>query len=229
MKKILVLLVVMCCAGMALGDVVPNSQYDGWRGWNNHAPGNTWMDSWGNTGDWGGTLCDAAVAEFDRAAIQTAISNVGGAPYAAYLHIQVNSDNLAALGVARPIAGVFSLPNFPWGSATGTGTGFEVNVKANADGNNMHDETLPWSYSAVPGGYDLKIDVGQAMVDWYFAHPNANGFFISNANPDGSVNPGQRLDTYAGGSTFTLEIVPEPATMLLLGLGGLGVLIRRKR
>ena len=236
MKKALVLLTVVCWAGTAWGDVVPNLQYDGWRGWNNHDASYTWMDSWGNHDDWGSsTYCDAAVAQFDRPSILTAINNVtgGSGPYDAYLHIAVtqDADNLAALGIARPVAGVFAIDNFPWGSATGTGTNFEVNVVANANGSNMHDDTFAWSYDTLSDRYLLNLNVGQAMVDFYLNHTAADGFFISNANPDGTYNPGQRLDTLwgQGSATFTLEIVPEPATLLLLGLGGLGVLVRRKR
>ncbi|MBN1555046.1 MAG: PEP-CTERM sorting domain-containing protein [Phycisphaerae bacterium] len=35
--------------------------------------------------------------------------------------------------------------------------------------------------------------------------------------------------TTAGSTAFSLEVLPEPATMSLLALGGLGVLLRRKR
>jgi len=32
-----------------------------------------------------------------------------------------------------------------------------------------------------------------------------------------------------GGTWSNVTVVPEPATMVLLGIGGIGVLIRRKR
>jgi len=231
MKKALALLAVLCLAGTAWGDVVPNIQYDGWRGWNNHDAGASWMDSWGNHDDWGSaTMCDAAVAEFDRAAIQTAINNVGGGAYDAYLHIAVDLSYTANLAIARPVAGVFAIDNFPWGSATCSGTAFEVNVTGNANGNNMVDDTHAWSYDTLSDRYMLNLHVGQAMVDFYLAHTDADGMFISNANPNGSdLNERIAPPWGQGQPTFTLEIIPEPATLLLLGLGGLGALIRRKR
>ena len=60
------------------------------------------------------------------------------------------------------------------------------------------------------------------LTDFRWTHPSVDGLDL--VNP-GSPSPGSGMD-YVG--TFTLEVVPEPSTTLLLGMGLVGMGARRR-
>jgi hypothetical protein len=92
---------------------------------------------------------------------------------------------------------------------------------------------------SVDTAYDIKLDVTDGNADCYFRDHGATEWTSVGSLTDEAIvladfnriKVSNRGDDYTGGRTDTilLTAVPEPATMSLLAMGGLGVLLRRKR
>jgi len=78
-----------------------------------------------------------------------------------------------------------------------------------------------------------SLTTGYASVDRTLGGPGTNAVYGGAAFSDGRwINAGDNSRSPAFhfyGLSEKLEVVPEPATLALLGLGGLGLLVRRKR
>ncbi len=87
------------------------------------------------------------------------------------------------------------------------------------------DEPTPWTVCSSPGGlktttvsYDYPMPQGGVLPTGWGDHR-----IILRGDGSGDVLPARTvwIDNY--------QVTPEPATMVLLGLGGLGMLLRRRR
>ncbi|HAU37380.1 MAG TPA: hypothetical protein DCX07_06635 [Phycisphaerales bacterium] len=80
--------------------------------------------------------------------------------------------------------------------------------------------------------YDVNVATG-AISNVTFAGNPVSGFSSSAFKTAATENAGLVSSGvssgYNGADNFTVLLIPEPATMALLGLGGLGVLIRKNR
>lgn len=258
MRVLVSAIVVLACASVSMAVIVTPTQTGGWRGWNN-ATSTGWLDSWSNHDDWGtGTFCDANVAEFSRADIQAAIAGVGGGVYDAWLTVRVQGATgttsygttpeqvTQALTTGHPVGGVFDIPQVPgalFSEILGTGGGYNFEVDTTASANSMFTDLNTWS--ATPefddgdplNSYLLTINIGQPIVDFYLGNADADGFFISWIDAlvgvpvelgQGTMNAGDRLEL-VNNDTTRLVIIPEPATLGLLLMGGVAALTRRRR
>jgi hypothetical protein len=113
-----------------------------------------------------------------------------------------------------------------------------ISVSAPTDRSSTEDP----AFSAIPGGM-LIMSLGGSpnsvaapgtlsyatgaetviLTDFRWTHPSVDGLDL--VNP-GSPSPGSGPD-YVG--TFTLEVIPEPSTALLFGLGLVAMGVRRRR
>jgi len=113
----------------------------------------------------------------------------------------------------------------------------------------------PFPPTAIPGGTEYTLvdnlrfvvstaagNVGQTLANFRNRVSNTGGLWVENAT-ETSTDNGDTTTAfgYSGGTTFTdtsnvpsgpgvlIQIVPEPTTLGLAGLAGLGMLIRRRK
>jgi hypothetical protein len=251
-EAILVAGVVGLLAGGAAGDTIVRraNAEEGfcwgvvWRGlWNTTHHGE--ISFWNTRED---NQSNCAVAHFDRGAVQNAI-NAEGPNWDARL-VATYYDWMSEAPHAQmiPVAGLFTTDTWPsqpvdsgnstshradhangvkWGlSGTEYGS-FEAMVEATVAPGVASIAMPPWSLRPGTGIIDIVVDIDDAMVTEYLNNTSVTGFYLSDhyeQNVDVAGN------SQAGGAHFLrLEFIPEPATMMLMGLGGLGLLLRKRR
>jgi hypothetical protein len=128
------------------------------------------------------------------------------------------------------------------GGTYGWGTGSAGFTSADYDASTKTTASLPGDGSTV----QLKIDILDIVKAWYSGELNAGVVLMLSPESQGDGNPyfapaegtaiisasGGTLDagnTGTKGLRFEITLVPEPATMGLLAIGGIAALIRRKR
>ena len=214
-------------------------QDGGWRGfWN--------PDTKGRPSNWGGAPeCNADLGAFDRVAIQAAINTAIAAEgdWDAYLVVTHPDWGTGAMGSLVPVAGVYDVDTtIVWGAMAthtdgdsswtdGAVTGQFEPVMLTG-GSSVVEGSPSYTFrpnAIVPAQEDVVIDISEGLVQHFLDTASAGGFFVSGTQEtEYQVYGGNQ---WGGSGDIRLEIlpVPEPATMGLLALGGLGVLIRRKK
>jgi hypothetical protein len=201
MKKVLVLLCVFAMTGIASANLVVNGDFEGTGGW----------DGWGSnkgiadhSADWGGTPgnTDAGVWWSDAGFFQ----EVTGIQLGTYT---LSGDLMNATG-ASPLSGtrkgLIKADMFHWnGSGYDWWWGQELAIDASTPTNVWQHQSMDITVTA----NELGDHVDMIKIT----------LFLWDGDP--AVDP-------AGNAYFdNVTLVPEPATMILLGLGGL--LLRRKK
>ncbi|MBN1943281.1 MAG: DNRLRE domain-containing protein [Phycisphaerae bacterium] len=110
-----------------------------------------------------------------------------------------------------------------WNAGAGSSSG----PVANADYTTTDAASATFGFSGT--GW-VEWDVTEIVKKWYAGTLDNEGFIVRQADDTHNRRVNFTMEE-GGGNAPALEItyVPEPATMSLLALGGLGVLIRRKR
>jgi len=226
-----------------------NGTSTGWLdSWSNH-------DDWGtgtfcdaNVAEFSRTAIQAAIASVGGGVYDAWLT----------VRVQGATDNTSygttpaqvtqALTTGHPVGGVFDIPQVPGAAFTailGQSGGYSFEVDTTASANSMFTDLNAWS--ATPefdGGGDplnsylLTINIGKPIVDFYLNTANADGFFISWIDAlvgvpvelgQGTMNAGDRLEAVNNDTTRLVILIPEPATLGLLLMGGVAALIRRRR
>jgi len=163
-----------------------------------------------------------ADADTSNEGLQTAAGNILG--------------TLTGTGPGGDFSAVTLNPTFA-GASSSTGTATDLNGDGNKDvsgvsaragssqpGSSFTLGTVTWTAKSVPA------TPGQDLVSWV-PKPAAGIVAGGNWTEDGAPksNTAAGGGTYLAGSSVTLSNTPEPGSLALLGLGGFGLLLRRRR
>lgn len=127
--------------------------------------------------------------------------------------------------VERSNLGVANLLSSSGNWATGSDYSATVGDPGYADGTLY---TFVMSLTRTAGGLDVNASMtgGALNMSTTFSDVSPNGFSYDTfaIRPSSATGTAQIFDT----SLFRVELVPEPSTLALLGLGGLGLFLRRR-
>ena len=248
MKRTLaILLVVGYLAGVGLGAPIvvkyTADDINGWQGYyNNRKGGQPWLRDWNLASGQN----DCVVARLDRAEIQAAIDSMVNqyGSWGAYLVTTEAGGGLAA-GFA-PMGGMFDVDVCDYSSgsmnyrdvlggddwaygATNYPSFKDAVLASEAAGDSMVCLGPAWTRpnSIVATQFDLVVDIPEAMVQLYLDNDDADGFFFSGLTD--AIEVTYAYSQWSKAANLRLEITPEPATIMLIGLGGLGLLLRKRR
>jgi hypothetical protein len=256
MSRLLIMLAVLAFASGAYGvliekggtvlfsddfeGVAPGNAPD-----NGAAPGTWGQEVYGND-TWVKVVNDAMPGAYQGS--QYASLNRGKEPPGseAFLHGQFDSQTTGLLKTSFmlyiPSAGQGFLPaaiNLAGGTENDAFPMRVVWLAAWADGNNVREyrEATGWSNTGVTWAYDkwqkweIELDMGASDLDFTDSYTVAVDGVKSVSIPvsqERSVSYLNMRCATGDGSSFYVDAVPEPATMALFVLGGLGVLRRRR-
>ena len=115
------------------------------------------------------------------------------------------------------------------GGPLGLGWGLSQNTGFTNASYTENSKRLNWLAGAVGGDY-ANAALDAEIVRQLAEEVNNRGLYTFSSWGDGAVN-GKAFFREQGGTAMdpNLLFVPEPISLMLLGLGGLGVLIRRRR
>jgi hypothetical protein len=228
-----------------------NGDANGWRGTFNNSK-DTGGGSTANADNWGTGTGDCALFAPDKSELQSVVTAAGTALDAWMLVPERN----AVTGTPNMVAGIFTADNIQWSSTalrynkandagdqwkySGTSyADFEAMVAAGVLGGGA--EVLvgaPFTTPILNLGTDaagqggntnavIKIHIGPEMVRDYL-NGAFSGFFVSNTDTTvGGVTIYGGTQWSNGIGSPSLMVTPEPATMVLLILGGLALIRRR--
>lgn len=140
--------------------------------------------------------------------------------------------NDSALVLTRKSGGLFSLngldaafvPPAPQGAGVFPGA---LVVQAIGVGGDLIESVLGFSSSAKDGKFSFTTYSGASFSA--FNAVTAVGFYACTFSDGGCVNPNRNLGQFAIDNVNVAAIIPEPATVVLLGLGLAGLALRVRR
>jgi len=233
-----------------------NGDANTWQSGNNRsgkgAGGSGYAANWGlYNGAWPGS--DEALIGIDRAELQAQVTAKGpnfDAYYIVPLRAGVTATPDMVVGIFkmdndstvmwtgnpttnRPRATNVDTAGTKWTSNSVQYNEFELMVK----GTGQFQTSVPYTVSNKNLGttgspllnQTMVLHIGPALINAYLTDTSFDGFFLGNAGA-GSVVRGYGGDQWTQGvgcQSIQIVAVPEPATMVLLALGGLALLRRR--
>ena len=234
-------------------------QGNGWMGYtNNRKTGAAQLSSWGDYDDWEtNRYMNGVIGGYDRAEVQAAI-DLNVALYGGW-DAKVLLTHPTWVGVPAgfdPVVGLFSadLPEGEtvtsfydslsmntrdvfgaddWtygGTAYAQFEDFADTCVAGGDGMILEDQPwYQWIYNDPIAHNKVVVKVPNAMITEYLTNEDITGFFASNKQENDVAMDHYAGNQWTGRGFMVLEITPEPATLLLIAVGGVGLVLRRKR